>query len=168
MTEASGPLPLATFIEAIKDAPTDFLQESQPELRRSIAFLIRTNNELLEEIESLSAKLISPDPKESQSELEETYKLYSLTIVENREVIKNKREKYIALNDELVSRGQLNPEDKVKDEKNFFGSLDDMENKASVELVPTIKKDKRDNEKEDNTETKDGGDNNTNEEGVYL
>ncbi|KAK6465658.1 hypothetical protein DFJ63DRAFT_28032 [Scheffersomyces coipomensis] len=150
---SSEPIKLDQFILAIKDLQQSNLESLKKQLINSLTKLIQTNNELYQETTSMKHQLSLNDTNEL--ELKDLSTLYTETIDDNKIVIKEQKSRIKAIHDELVNRGTISYEDKIKSEAQIFNDLNSLDNSIPVD----IKKD---------DEIQNDDDPNTDQEGVYL
>lgn len=117
---------LRQFVTAIGKV-SDFELDSKKSEQTSLLFkLIDTNNQLLEEINQLQSQ------DHITHDMQEDLDLYRETILENKQVLLDQIARIQAINDELVTRGIMNRDSKLREEQKLLDHIaeKDAENKA--------------------------------------
>ncbi|KAG7665986.1 uncharacterized protein J8A68_000416 [[Candida] subhashii] len=117
---------LRQFVTAIGKV-SDFELDSKKSEQTSLLFkLIDTNNQLLEEINQLQSQ------DHITHDMQEDLDLYRETILENKQVLLDQIARIQAINDELVTRGIMNRDSKLREEQKLLDDIaeKDAENKA--------------------------------------
>lgn len=120
---------LSHFISAIAKV-SDFELDSKKSEQTSLLFkLIDTNNELLQEIKQLE------NHNHITHDMQEDLNLYRQTVLENKQVLLEQIARIQAINDELVTRGIMSRDTKLKEEQKLVDDIaeKDAQTKESQE-----------------------------------